>query len=47
MDGLSGASGRCESALHYPDDLTDDQVEWCLLRGGDELHADPAEKSEH
>ena len=47
LDGLSGASGRCESALHDPDDLSDDQVEWRLLRGGDELHADPAEKSEH
>ena len=39
--------GRRESTLHHPDDLIDDHFEWCLLSGGDELHADPADKSEH
>jgi hypothetical protein len=39
--------GRCESPLDYPDDLTDDHVERRLLSGGDELYADPPEKSEH
>jgi len=44
---LRHSGGRCESPLDYPDDLTDDHVERCLLSGGDELYADPSEKSEH
>jgi len=36
-----------ESTLDYLDDLIDDQVNWCLFGGGDELHADPAQKPEH